>query len=263
LRSAIPLYNALAREYETSFYDPSHRRAYDLLAWEHVARLLPARPAVVIDAGCGTGRWVDRLLPLGHRVIGIESAPEMIKALERKRYGPQFTLVADDMETVSMEPGSADVVLAMGSLQYTQHPARMVRRLASWTKPGGAVCVLVDSFLALVLELLNSRKSEEALERLKTGRGVWKQHGQEADLHLLDRRTLESYFAGAGLAEVVARGLLVTASAWGLSECAKAIVADEADFLRLERQLAEYSIMADAGKQILVTGRRTETRTMS
>jgi SAM-dependent methyltransferase len=256
MRSSIPLYDALAREYEIGVHEVPHIKAYDLLAWEHVTRFLPSQGAVIIDAGCGPGRWVDRLLPLGHHVIGIEQAPEMIKALERKRYGPQFTLVAQDMEKVALGAESADVVLAMGSLQYTQDPARMIRRFASWTKPGGTVCVLVDSFVAMVLELIDSQRTAEALEYLKTARGVWKQKGQEADLHLLDSKTLEGLYSGAGLTDVVCRGLLVTASAWGLAECKKVVAADREDFLRLERELSQYPVMADAGKHILVTGRR-------
>jgi SAM-dependent methyltransferase len=260
LRSSIPLYNALAREYEDGFYDAPHRRAYDTLAWEHVSRFLPAHPGLIVDAGCGAGRWVDRLLPLGHQVIGIEPAPEMIKVLERRQYGSRFTLIPQQMEKVAIKTESADVVLAMGSLQYTENPAQMIQRFASWTKPGGIVCVLVDSFVALVLELVHSGKTEEALERLKAARGVWQQQGREADLHLLDRKMLESHFAAAGLTDVLCRGLLVTASALGLAKCREAIASDEAKILWLERQLSEYPMLADVGKQLMVSGRRAETK---
>jgi SAM-dependent methyltransferase len=256
MRSSIPLYDRLASDYEDAFHDSPCKRVYDLLAWEHVCSLLPRHPAVIIDAGCGTGRWVDRLLRLGHHVVGIEQAPEMIKALERKRYTSQFTLVQGNMEQVATGTELADVVLAIGSLQYTEDPARMVRRFASWTKPGGTVCVVVDSCVALVLELIGSGKCEEALERLRTAKGVWKQRGQEADLHLLDRKTLESYFSEADLTDIVGKGLLVTASAWGLQKCREAIITDETTLGALERQLSQYAVMADAGKQILVTGRR-------
>jgi 2-polyprenyl-6-hydroxyphenyl methylase/3-demethylubiquinone-9 3-methyltransferase len=209
-----------------------------------------------VDAGCGAGQWIDRLLRLGHRVIGIEQAPEMIKVLERKSYGPGFTLVAGDMENVSMEPASADVVLAMGSLQYAHDPARLLRHFASWVKPGGTVCVLVDSFVALVLELLRSGKTEEALERLQSRRGVWKQHGKEADLHLLDCQTLASYFARAGLSDVSCKGLLVGVSVCGLEEWGKSMAANESSCLELERRLAQHPAMVDAGKQIIASGCR-------
>ena len=180
----------------------------------------------------------------------------MIEALRRRNFGERFTLLEQDMETVSLPTGSVDVVLAMGSLQYTQRPAETVRLFATWTKPGGSVCVLTDSLVALVLELLRNNKEEEAQDRLKTRAGVWKQHGVEADLHLLDRDTLEAYFRGAGLADVRTRGLLVTASAWGIESCQAQMTSNELAFLQLERTLSRFSAVADVGKQILTVGRK-------
>jgi SAM-dependent methyltransferase len=257
MRSSVALYNAVAGDYDDRVFNGfPYKRAYDLLAWEHVCRFLPPKPGLVIDVGCGTGRWVDRLLQLGHDVIGIEQAPEMVRALKMKRYGPKFTLIPDDMEKASVQAGTADAVVAMGSLQYAQDPAGLLRRFAVWTKLGGAVCVIVDSLVSLVLELIDTGKSEEALARLGTATGVWKQRGLEADLHLLDRRTMERYFSEAGFNDVVCKGILVSGSAWGREACARAMVEDQGAFLALERALSEYPVMVDAGKQILVSGRR-------
>jgi SAM-dependent methyltransferase len=257
LRSSISLYDALAAELESGFYDVPHRRAYDQLAWERVTALLPARGATIIDAGCGTGRWVSRLLDLGHRVIGVEQAPGMIQVLERKRYNSrQFRLVAGPMEEVHIEPASADAVLAIGSLPFADDPAIMIQKFASWVRPGGFVAVLADALYALVLELLNAGRQDEALERLHTRRGLWRTHGHEAELHLLDRRTLEIHFAAAGLERIVTAGLLITASAWGVPRLTAALAADEGATLALERKLTADPALADCGKQLLVTGYR-------
>lgn len=256
LRSSIPLYDALANEYEHGFYEVPHRKAYDQLAWERVSCLLPDRPGLVIDAGCGTGHWVDRLLAAGHRVIGIEQAPGMIAQLRRKHYDDRVQLIEGGMEAASISPASADLVLAMGSLQYTESPASMLHKFASWTKPGGAVAVLTDSYVALVLELLHMGKQDEALERLRTRRGMFRYRGEEAELHLLDRATLESYFAAAGLHEVVSVGLLVTASALGMPACTQRLLEDEHGTMQLERGLGTIPALADSGKQILVLGRK-------
>jgi len=63
MRSSQALYSALAPSYAEHFEVP-HRRAYDTLAWERVQQILPQRGPIV-DAGCGVGRWVGRLLGLG------------------------------------------------------------------------------------------------------------------------------------------------------------------------------------------------------
>jgi SAM-dependent methyltransferase len=254
-RDSIALYNAFAADYDAAF-EASHRQAYDRVAWDCVLRLLPTSPGVIVDAGCGTGRWIDRLLSLGHRVIGIEQAPEMASILQEKQYGPNFTLLTEDMETAHLDGGSADLVIAMGSLQYTKVPAGMVRRFAAWAKPGGSVCVLVDSLVALVLELIRAGKADESLARLRTRRGVFAVGDQQADVYLYDSQTLQSHFAAAGLTEISCHGMLVTSSAWGRDGCTEAMASDEAGFLDLERELASFPVMADAGKHLFVSGRR-------
>ena len=66
MTSSAPLFDQLAANYEEHFA-ASHRRAYDALAWEVVARHLPETAGLVVDVGCGIGRWVERFLALGHR----------------------------------------------------------------------------------------------------------------------------------------------------------------------------------------------------
>lgn len=132
----------------------------------------------------------------------------------------------------------------------------MIKKFGSWTRPGGLVCVYVDSFVALILELLRCHNLVEAFERMDSRRGFWKQHGQEAEMHLLDRQALERLFAQAGLVEVRSYGLLVTASAWGREAYTRAAAEDQAAFLELERRLSAFPVLADVGKHVLVIGRR-------
>jgi SAM-dependent methyltransferase len=254
--TSIALYDSLANEYDSLFEAPGHRNIYDKLAWENVSGFVPARHAFIIDVGCGTGRWAAKWVAAGHRVIGIEQSPRMIEVLLSKNFGPQFELFASSMEDAVIEPGCADLVVALGSVHYARDPAQMLLKFANWVKPGGAVCVYVDSLVALILELLRLHKVSEALACLGRGRGEWEQGGHRAHLHLFDRRTLESLFAHAGLTEISSRGLLVTASAWGREGFSQAIAEDAQAFLNLERQLSEFPELADAGKHLFVSGRR-------
>ncbi len=257
-RDSVALYDAFAADYDSAFAAANHRKAYDRLAWEQVSRLLPAAPGVIVDAGCGTGRWIARLLSLGHRVVGIEQAPEMVTALRAKQFGAGFELVPASMADARVAPASADLVMAIGSVQYTANPAAMIRRFAAWAKPGGCVCVMVDSLVALVLELIRIGKVDEALSRLRTGRGVFTLGAQQADLFLYDSRTLHAQFAAAGLEAIACRGLLITSSAWGSDGCTRAMASDETAFLDLERMLASSPAMADAGKHLFASARRPE-----
>jgi SAM-dependent methyltransferase len=255
MRSSIALYNALAPDYDAHWEAP-HRRAYDDLAWEHVQPLLPAVPGRVIDAGCGNGRWAARIAGLGHSVIGIEQAPAMASAARASLRTERFQLIEGSMEEVELPEGRADLVLALGSLQYTVDPEHMIGRFARWTCRGGAVVVLVDSQVALVLELLSSGKRKEALQRLKTRMGTWVQGEESADNHQLDRDRLVDAFEDAGLTGIRAHGLLVGASAFGLQRLIEGLTQDWDGQMALERRLADSFLLADLGKQLLVSGRR-------
>lgn len=252
MRPSQALYSALAPAYREHFEVP-HRRAYDVLAWEHVRRMLPGR-GPVIDAGCGVGRWVTRLLGLGYEVIGIEQAPGMIDQVRRAGYGPGFTLIEGSMETAELPEASAGMVLALGSLQYTTDPAATLRRLAGWVRPGGTVVVLVDSLVALVIELLRDGRASEAVERLRTRMGCWTVAGHGAEMHLLDTARLRQAFEGAGLRDVAVTGLLQAAATLGRERLDQQLAHDWDGHLELERELSAHPVLADIGKQLLASG---------
>lgn len=115
---SVAHYSNIAEAYDASYLRPSHRLVYDTLAWEHASAIPLPHGAHVVDAGCGTGRWLPRWLGRGYRVTGIEQAPGMIATLQARRLSDRFTLVRGDMETAPIAGGSADLVLAAGSVQY-------------------------------------------------------------------------------------------------------------------------------------------------
>ena len=248
------LYSAVASGYDETYTLPSHRRIYDQLAWEHVSAVPLRTGAHVVDAGCGTGRWVSRWLERGHRVSGIERAPGMVEGLASRRFGPGFTLLECAMEDALIAAESADLVVAMGSVQYSADPAAMIRRFASWTRPGGTVCVYVDSLVALVQELIRTGRPDEAQERLHTRRGVFRHAEHEASLALYDRQTLEAHFREAGLVDVRCHGLAVGAATIGRAGCAESMRTDEAATLARERLWSADPALADVGMHILAIG---------
>jgi SAM-dependent methyltransferase len=256
MRSSAALYDALAATYEDHFAAP-HRKAYDDLAWEACCEAIGTTRGVVVDVGCGVGRWSRRFLAQGHQVVGIEPAPRMSERAATLQ-DENFTLLRDRVEHVTMPPGSADAVVAMGSLQYTADPAAAIARCAGWLRPGGVLCVLVDSLFGLVVELMRADRTDEAMQRLCTRRGVWRIDDQEADLHLLDAAALGNAFVQAGLEVTSTSGLLVGTSLIGRDKLVKALSEDYERQLGQERAMADRPELADLGKQLLVIGRRPE-----
>jgi SAM-dependent methyltransferase len=252
--ASVPLYNALAPSYDQHFAVP-HRRAYDDLAWELVQPLLPDGSARIVDVGCGIGRWARRLVGLGHFVVGIEQAPAMAAMARDLVASGRFELHEMPMEEAVLPERQADLVLAMGSLQYCVDPEQTLQRLGRWARPGGWVVVLVDSLISLALELLAAGKEDEALLRLETRRATWIQGGLQADYHLFNKDRLERAFEDAGLVDIRVRGLLVGWSALGRERMFRRLTDKRDRQMALERRLAGSALLADVGKQLYVSGR--------
>ena len=253
---AVTLYDAFAAAYDDAFDGRSLRQVYDLLAWEHVEPRLPPAPATIADIGAGTGRWAQRCLDLGHRVICIEPSAAMRDILLRKFAGRNCEVIDATVETAALAEGSLDAALAMGSLQYGAAPDRAVAKVAGWLRPGGFFCAHVDGLTALTLELLRIGRVDEALQRLEERHGVFTYGALEAPLHLFDADALRALLTGAGFAGVEARGLLSMPSAWGRERSAAELAGNEAAYLALERRLSSAPSLADLGKHLMAWGRR-------
>jgi SAM-dependent methyltransferase len=261
MRSSAALYDALAADYDEHFAAP-HRRAYDDLAWDVASAAIGVEPTTIVDVGCGVGRWASRLVATGHRVVGIEPAPGMARRAAARLAGTDFVLIEAGVLEADPRPvlpaGGADAVLAMGSLQYSDDVRAALTRCASWLRPGGVLCALVDSRHALVLELLAAGRTDEALLRSTGRRGEWRIGTLTAELHLLDAAELGDAVRAAGLMVERLTGLLVGASAYGRAGLADRLTTDYARALAEERRLAELPELADLGKQLLVVARRPD-----
>lgn len=246
-------FDEIAETYDDLFDDPI-RAAYDALAWERVSARLPVRPGVVVDAGCGTGRWARQLADLGHDVIGIDVSGAMV-ARARSRGIERFVVVEGSMNAVDLPESAADVVMAMGSIQYTADPRETIRHVAAWLKPGGSLCVLVDSLMGLAIELARLGRSSEAKDRLRNRVGIWKPAERPIVHHLLTSKMLEQYFQAASLIDIRVSGLLVGASALG-RDCLTDRLNDRGAWqLDIERRLANVPELSDLGKHLFVSGR--------
>ncbi len=251
---AIRLYDAFSAEYDQAFDTDVVRAGYEQLGWELLRDLLPEPPGLIVDAGCGTGRGIARLLDLGHRVIGVEPAPGMQDVLRRRFAGAaNVELLEHGFEDAPVAPGSADAVVANGSLQYAPDPEIAFAALVRWVRPGGLVCVQVDGLVNVVMELIRQGRVDEAIERGRDGWGAYSWGGESARVRLFDRVSLTAAMHAAGLRRVEVRGLLVSTACMSRQTVADRLTAGGID---TERALTACPGLADAGKHLMAWGLR-------
>jgi SAM-dependent methyltransferase len=71
--------------------DEGHRRfdrfldLYEAGCWRYIEPVLPDIDAgTILEAGCGTARWMMRLAPMGYRMMLSDLSPEMIRRAREK-----------------------------------------------------------------------------------------------------------------------------------------------------------------------------------
>jgi colanic acid/amylovoran biosynthesis glycosyltransferase len=108
-----------------------------------VARTLGgARPASVLDAGCGAGTLTPALLAAGAReIVGVDLEPGMVAAA-RRRWPAQRWLRAD-VRRLPFPADRFDAAVSLGVFEYLPSPAEALRELARVVRPGGRVVIAV------------------------------------------------------------------------------------------------------------------------
>lgn len=94
--------------------------------------------ALVVDAGCGPGTFVDALLDKGYHVLGTDIAPGMIEEC-RKRFSekPHASFNVSPADQIPLEAMKAEAVTAMGLLEYLNDETSVLREFRRVLKPGG------------------------------------------------------------------------------------------------------------------------------
>jgi SAM-dependent methyltransferase len=104
-------------------------------------RYLP-KDGLIVDAGCGTGRWPIHLQGLGYRTIGIELSHEA--NLLGKRQQPDVRLVEADVNYVPFKEHAVDAVLSLGVVEHNEAgPLDALRETHRILKPNGLLILSV------------------------------------------------------------------------------------------------------------------------
>jgi SAM-dependent methyltransferase len=120
--------------------EPGHD-AYWLFHRDAFLRLVPAPGRLTLDLGCGEGRLLRDLAQRGHRVVGLDAAPTMVRAA--RDVAPELAVINGDATALPLADACADLVVAFMSLQDIDDMPRAVEEAARVLTAGGALCMAI------------------------------------------------------------------------------------------------------------------------
>jgi malonyl-CoA O-methyltransferase len=95
---------------------------------------------MVLDVGCGTGRWMVHAQANGATVAGLDFTAEMLAQAAAKP-GLEGRLVRADAQFLPVADGAADLTLSSFCLAYVSEPQSIFAELRRVTRPGGRIIV--------------------------------------------------------------------------------------------------------------------------
>jgi SAM-dependent methyltransferase len=99
---------------------------------------------LVLDVGCGMGRFADVATRWGARVVGIDlSAAAEVAA--RNLAEREFVALQADVFALPFAPASFDLIYSIGVLHHTPSCEQAVKALPQYLKPGGTLAVWLYS----------------------------------------------------------------------------------------------------------------------
>jgi SAM-dependent methyltransferase len=105
-----------------------------------VGEILDTLPAgVALDTACGTGRWSAALVARGHRVIGVDSSPEMLARARAEVPGAEFRL--GELTRLPVEDGAVDLVVCALALAHVPDLEPVLAEFARVLRPGGHLVI--------------------------------------------------------------------------------------------------------------------------
>ena len=113
-------YSAIASAYDRFNADVDYERWSDFIE-ACFGKFLPAKPEIVLDLACGTGRMTFPLADRGYDVIGIDGSADMLAEACDKNNDRTDRLFEESCAKLGLDPDGLDTDAAMEEL--ARHPA--------------------------------------------------------------------------------------------------------------------------------------------
>ena len=138
-------YGGLIRHTKSAFWSKSLFQKEDL-----------RKGLLVLDAGCGNGRFTNQAAQTGADVIGIDLGKGVLSAFEHTRLLPNCHIVQGDIFRLPFSPHTFDRIFCIGVLQHTGDAAAAFDSLARCLRKRGLIVAHVYGRGMLTYEIIDA-----------------------------------------------------------------------------------------------------------
>jgi 2-polyprenyl-3-methyl-5-hydroxy-6-metoxy-1,4-benzoquinol methylase len=121
----------------TQIDDIKHRHSHERFWGETGFEPEALTGRIVLDGGCGAGRFTDIAARAGARVIAVDLSEAADACYANNRERQNVTVLQASLFELPVEARSVDFAFTIGVIQHTPEPLRALRALAETVKVGG------------------------------------------------------------------------------------------------------------------------------
>lgn len=109
------------------------------------------KPLRVLDVGCGTGHYIEQLIPKNHLVFGNDIAIGMLNKSKHKylRFFDFHSLSLSNIERLPFRNNSFDVVICIGVIEYLPDINKAIGELHRIVKADGIIIISAPNQISL------------------------------------------------------------------------------------------------------------------
>lgn len=96
---------------------------------------------LILDIGCGTGRFAEIALQSGAKVIGLDYSKAAYVAMKNLKHYPNFRAIRGNIYKLPFKKNAFDVVYCLGVLQHTPNVEKAFKSLPPIVKDSGLLVV--------------------------------------------------------------------------------------------------------------------------
>ena len=127
-------------QYDSSTGEPNTLNSFNLKTGFSRKQL---EGRLVLDAGCGSGRFMEVARDLGATVVGLDLSNAVDAARQMVGYKEGTHLVQGDILNPPFKPSSFDLVYSIGVLHHTENTKKGFMSLCPLLKRGGTIAIWV------------------------------------------------------------------------------------------------------------------------